>query len=129
VSAKDPSMSDPGIPSDGAASADWLDRVLADDARGHAADYLADDGFTARVMQTLPAPIAPPAWRRPALTALWGVAAVGLALALPGTAVDVARETFRLFAAKPVTLYEIAAVLAIAGLGSWTTAIFAWKRA
>jgi len=51
VSAKDPSMSDPGIPSDGAASADWLDRVLA------------DDGFTARVMQTLPAPIAPPAWR------------------------------------------------------------------
>ena len=122
-------MSDLGIPGKDTAPADWLDRVLADDARDHVSDYLADDGFTARVMATLPAPIAPPAWRKPVLATLWGVAAVGLALALPGAAVDVARETFKLLAAKPVTLYEIAAVLAVAGLGSWTTAIYAWKRA
>ena len=122
-------MSDPTLQGDGSASADWLDRVLAGEAHSHAGEYLADDGFTARVMQTLPAPIAPPVWRKPVLAALWGAAAVGLAVALPGAAVDVARETFRLFAAKPVTLYEIAAVLAVAGLGSWTTAIYAWKRA
>jgi len=80
-------------------------------------------------MQALPAPVAPPAWRKPVLAGLWGAAAVGLAVALPGAAIDVARETFKLFAAKPVSLYEIAAVLAVAGLGSWTTAIYAWKRA
>ena len=109
--------------------ADWLSRILAEDARDRGGDYVDDAGFTARVMAALPAPVAPPAWRTPALAALWGVAAVGLAVALPGAAVDVARETFRLFAAKPFTLYEVAAVLGIAGLGTWTTAIYAWRRA
>ena len=93
-----------------------------------AGDYIADDGFTARVMTALPAPCCAPAWRKPAVTALWGVAAVGLAVALPGAAVDVAREAFKLFAAKPFSLSEIAAVLAVAGLGTWTTAFYAWQR-
>ena len=111
-----------------AATADWLDHVLADDARDHAGDYIADNGFTARVMSALPAPIVVPAWRKPAVTALWGVAAIGLAFALPGAAVDVAREAFKLFSAKPFALSEIAAVLAVAGLGTWTTAFYAWRR-
>ena len=70
-------------------------------------------------MTALPAPIVAPAWRKPAVTALWGIAAVGLAFALPGAAVDVAREAFKLFSAKPFALSEIAAVLAVAmGVGT-----------
>ena len=50
---------------------DWLDRLLAREAADHAGDYIADRGFTARVMQTLPAADALPAWRRPVIVALW----------------------------------------------------------
>jgi len=121
-------VSDFGTHGSAAATADWLDQMLAEDAQDHAGSYIADDGFTARVMGTLPAPIVAPAWRKPAVTALWGVAAVGLAFALPGAAVDVAREMFRLFSAKPFALSEIAAVLALAGLGTWSTAYYAWRR-
>ena len=108
---------------------DWLDGLLRDSARDHADTYIGDDGFTARVMAALPALDAAPAWRKPAVTALWGAATVAVAFALPGAAFDVAREAFRLFAAKPFALSEIVAVLAIAGLGTWTTAYMAWKKA
>ena len=121
-------MSEFGTHASTAATADWLDHVLAEDARDHAGDYIADSGFSARVMAALPAPIVVPAWRTPVVTALWGVAAVGLAFALPGAAVDVAREAFKLFSAKPFALSEIAAVLAIAGLGTWSTVYYAWRR-
>ena len=53
------------------ASDDWLDDVLRADGREHRADYLDDEGFTARVMSALPAVAALPAWRKPALAALW----------------------------------------------------------
>ena len=108
---------------------DWLDRALADSAREHSDAYIADDGFTARVMNALPAPVAAlPSWRKPALGALWAAAAIGLAFALPGAATDVAREAFRLFAAKPFSLSEIGAVLAVAGAGMWASAYYAWRR-
>ena len=122
-------MSDHAIDAGNPAPADdWLDGLLRDSAREHDT-YIGDDGFTARVMTALPARDVAPAWRKPAVTALWGAAAVAVAFALPGAAFDVAREAFRLFAAKPFALSEIAAVLAIAGLGTWTTAYMAWKRA
>ena len=57
-----------------AAGDDWLDRLLADDASEHRDLYVADDGFTARVMAALPAPVTAPAWRKPVVVALWGVA-------------------------------------------------------
>jgi hypothetical protein len=53
---------------------------------------------------------------------------LGLAFTLPGAAVDVAREAFRIFAAKPFALSEILALLAVAGVGTWTTVFVAWKR-
>jgi len=87
---------------------DWLDRLLADDGDAHRAAYVADEGFTARVMQALPAPFALPAWRRPAVLALWGVAAAGIAMAVPGAVLDVGREAYRLLAAQPVSLSGIA---------------------
>src|SRR5262245_38494551 len=95
--------------------ADWIDRVLADDAREHAAHYMDDAGFTARVMAKLPPAPALPAWRKPAVTLLWAATGVGIAFSLPGAAVDVAREAFKLFAAKPFALSEILALLGIAG--------------
>lgn len=86
---------------------DWLDDVLrADDG------YIADDGFTARVMTALPAPAALPRWRRPAVAALWGVAAAALAVAAPGAVLDVAREGYRLLATVPVSISGIAGAMA-----------------
>lgn len=107
---------------------DWLDRLLADDASTHARDYIDDAGFTSKVMAQLPAPASLPAWRKPAVTALWAAVGLGLAFTLPSAAVDVAREAFKLFAAKPFSLSEVLAVVALAGAGMWTTAIVAWKR-
>ena len=61
---------------------------------------------------------------------LWGVAVVALAFALPGAAVDVAREAFRLFSAKPFTLSEVAALARGCGpRRGWSTAYYAWRRA
>ena len=107
---------------------DWVDRLLADDAHDYAQSYIDDAGFAAKVMQQLPAPAALPAWRKPAATLLWAAVGLGLAFALPGAALDVAREVFKLFAAKPFSLSEVLAVIAIAGAGMWTTAIVAWRR-
>jgi len=86
---------------------DWLDDVLrADDG------YIADEGFTARVMSALPPPAALPKWRKPAVAVLWGVAATGVAIAAPGAAVDVAREAYRLLATVPVSIAGIAGAMA-----------------
>lgn len=90
--------------------ADWLDRLLAQDAADHARDYISDDGFTAGVLRMLPASDALPAWRRPAVAALWLIAAALVATMLPGTAQEVAREAFTLFAARPFSLSTIALV-------------------
>jgi hypothetical protein len=104
---------------------DWLERTLRADAREQRAGYVADDGFTARVMATLPAPVAPvPGWRRPAVIAIWAVAAAGMAVALPGVAIDVGREAFRLLATQPVSLANFGVVLAALGAGTWAAA--AW---
>jgi len=108
--------------------ADWLDQLLAREAADHAGDYIADRGFTARVMQALPAADALPAWRRPAIVALWLIAAALLAITLPGTAHDVAREAFKLFAAQPFSLSTIALVLAAIGIATWTGAAVALRR-
>jgi len=106
---------------------DWLDAALAADAREHGSSYLDDQGFTARVMAALPAPIAVPRWRKPALVALWGAAAIGTATALPGVALDAGREAFRLLAAQPVSLPQIVAVLAAIGAVTWSAAAWALR--
>jgi len=101
---------------------DWLDAALRADAREHRAAYLDDAGFTASVMAALPAPAALPAWRRPALTALWAAAGLGIALALPGTVVDVARDVLGLIVGQSVSLAGIAAALAALGVATWGAA-------
>lgn len=110
-------MTDDRAPSITAAG-DWLDRLLHADASAMRDSTVADDGFTAGVMRSLAdaRTEAMPAWRRPAVALLWGVAAAGLALAMPGALLDIAREGYRLLATQPVSLSGLAGV-AVAMLG------------
>ena len=98
-------------PADTASDRDWLDGLLEADARDSRAEYIADDGFTARVMQLLPAGLTLPKWRKPAVVTLWGVALAGIGFALPGAALDIAREGYRLLGAQPVSLSGMMAAL------------------
>jgi hypothetical protein len=109
-------------PSHASADDDWLDAALRAEAREHRAAYLDDAGFTASVMAALPAPTALPAWRKPALAALWAAAGLGIALALPGTVVDVARDVLGLVLGQSVSLAGIAAGLAALGVATWGAA-------
>jgi hypothetical protein len=108
---------------------DWLESVLRNDAAEHAHAYLDDAGFTARVVDSLPAAErAVPAWRKPAVLGLWTLAAAGSAVALPGVAIDVGREAFKLLVAHPVSLPQIAAVVAMIALGTWSAAAYALRH-
>jgi len=118
----------PDVPDPRDPPADWMDRLLVADAAGHASDYIVDQGFTARVMQTLPPAVALPAWRRPAVVALWVIAGLLLAVALPGVAFDVARAAYKLFAARPFALSTVAAMVVAIGAASWTAAAVALRR-
>jgi len=117
---------DPDLRSNGADA--WLDGLLVADAAEHGADYLHDAGFTARVMSALPPPTAMPKWRKPALTALWATAGLGVAFLVPGAVLDVTREAFRLVAAQPFTLSGLAAALVALGAVTWTGTAWALRR-
>ena len=107
---------------------DWLERALRDDALVHRAEYLPDDGFTARVMAKLPAAPSLPSWRKPAVSALWAAAGIGIALSLPGAYADVVREYLRIVAGHPVTLSQIATGVVMLGVASWTAMVWALRR-
>ena len=107
---------------------DWLDDLLAGDAAEHAGGYVADAGFTARVMRMLPSAGALPAWRRPAVAALWLIAGALLAVTLPGTVLDITRSAFRLIVAQPFSLSTLAIAIAAAGIAMWTGAAVALRR-
>ena len=107
------------------ADADWLDQLLVEDGRVHRDAYIADDGFTASTMAALPAPVAAPAWRKPFIVCLWGVAAAGAAAAMPSLFLDVTREAYRLLAAYPVSLSGIAG--AAVAMGALTCAAAAYS--
>ena len=109
-------------------AADWLEAALHADAREHRGAYLADDGFTARVMAKLPVPATLPSWRRYAVIGMWTVASIGIALALPGASADIAREFLRVAVGYPVSLAQIATGIVILGIGSWTAAVWALRR-
>ncbi len=106
---------------------DWLDDLLDSDARDERSAYIGDEGFTARVMQALPVPLSLPAWRKPAIVALWAVALAGISLALPSAALDVVREGYRLIGAQPVSLSGMVGALLLAGTLSWTAAAYALR--
>jgi hypothetical protein len=106
---------------------DWLDAALRGDGLAHRAEYVDDDGFTARVMAGLPAPATLPAWRKPVLALLWAAAGIGVAVALPGAATDVMREIVRVFV-HPVSTAQIAAGVAMLGAATWAAAALALRQ-
>lgn len=108
---------------------DWLDGALSADARAHRESYIADDGFTARVMARLPSPMVLPAWRKPAVMALWAIAAAMLAVALPEAMLDVGREAYRLLAARPVSVSGIVAGAVAIGALTWAAAAYTLRAA
>jgi hypothetical protein len=106
---------------------DWLDRALrADGARADA--YVADDGFTARVLAGLPQHAALPAWRRPIVVLLWLVAAAAAVVALPDLFYEVFRSLVATAVAQPLTLPRIALALTVLGAMAWSTIVFAVRE-
>ena len=112
--------------------ADWLDDALRAEGEAHRAEYVDDSGFTARVMAALPAPVALPAWRRPALTLLWALLGLGIALALPGVVVDVVRDVLRdvmrLVLGQSVSIAGIGAAVVAMAVATWATAAFVLRE-
>jgi len=102
---------------------DWLERALRDEGRAHSAAYVPDGGFTTRVMQALPRPVALPSWRKPAIALLWIPAVAAGAAAFPDAFADVAREVFRLIA-QPAALPQIGIGVLALGTAMWSVA--AW---
>jgi hypothetical protein len=106
---------------------DWLERALRAEGVAHRGEYVADEGFTARVLARLPAQPSLPRWRKPAVTALWAAAGAATALALPDLYADALRESLRL-AAQPVSLPQLAAAVVLLGAAGWTGIIWALRR-
>ena len=106
---------------------DWLDDVLRADAAEHAA-YIADDGFTARVLERLPHPVALPAWRRPFVALLWAIVAIAVIAALPIWFDDAFRSAAALLFGHRFTLSDLALLVALLGAMSWS-ALFVAARA
>jgi hypothetical protein len=104
---------------------DWLESALHADARDHAATYLADDGFTARVLAGLPQPATLPAWRRPVVALLWlAVVIAGVAM-LPAWFDDVFRGVAALVVGHRFGLADVAAILTLLGGATWSTLLYA----
>ena len=111
------------------AADDWLEAALRADAASHAHAYIDDAGFTAKMMTGLPPPIEPvPAWRKPVVTAIWGVAVAGACVAMPQAAIDVGREAFALLAGQRLSIPTIGVALAVLGLGTWSAAAYALRN-
>jgi hypothetical protein len=106
---------------------DWLEQALRADAVDHST-YITDDGFTARVLERLPQPVALPAWRRPVVALLWLVLAAAVVAALPGLFDDVFRSIVAAVVAQPVRLPQIAGALALLGALAWSSIVYAMRE-
>jgi hypothetical protein len=104
---------------------DWLDQALRAQGREHRSSYVADDGFTARVMTALPQPATLPAWRAPAIALLWLCAGVAAAVSLPGLFDDVFRGAVGMFVGHRLGLADIAGVLILLGATTWGALLYA----
>ena len=69
-----------------------------------------------------------PAWRRPAVVALWLVAAALARDSAARNGARVAREAFKLFAARPFSLSTLASCSRAIGIATWTGAAVALRR-
>lgn len=106
---------------------DWLEQALQADAHVHAADYIADDGFTAKLLSRLPAPAALPAWRRPIVVMLWVVAAGAIAALLPELFYTLFRDLVAVMVGQPLTWSHLVAALMLLGATLWSTLVYAMR--
>lgn len=109
-------------------SDEWLEAALRADAGNHAASYVTDDGFTARVLERLPQPAALPVWRRPVVALLWVIAGSAAAAALPELFYDVFRGLVATLFGQPLTLSRIAVAVAVLGAFTWSTLLYALRE-
>jgi hypothetical protein len=109
-------------------SDDWLEPVLRIEAADRAEAYLADEGFTARVLERLPPPARLPAWRRPVVVLLWLVAGGAAATMLPDLFYDVFRGLVATVVAQPLTLSRIGVALTMLGAVAWSSIAYAMRE-
>jgi hypothetical protein len=106
---------------------DWLDDMLRDAGREHRADYLADDGFTQRVMAQLPEPATLPAWRRPAVALLWALGIGAVMFSLPGLFEQLFRGAMAALVGHRLGVPDVAVALVLVGGATWSTLIYAMR--
>jgi hypothetical protein len=106
-------------------TADWLDAALEDAAHEHRAAYLADAGFTAKVLDRLPAAPTLPAWRRPVIVLLWLLAGAAAMVSLPGAFDDAFRGTVALLLGHRIGLSDFALLLLLFGAAAWSSLVYA----
>ena len=109
------------------AGADWLDDMLRNAGREHRADYVADDGFTQRVMARLPEQATLPAWRRPAVIVLWVLGAGALMFSLPGLFEQLFRGAVAALAGQRLGLPDVAVALIVFGVATLGTLVYALR--
>jgi len=106
---------------------DWLEQSLRADGRAYRSAYVADDGFSSRVLQALPRAVTAPAWRKPVLALLWTGAAIAALLAIPGLFDDVFRGAVALFVGHRLGISDVAGLLIALGAATWGTLIYALR--
>ncbi|HEV7413886.1 MAG TPA: hypothetical protein VGP14_09525 [Casimicrobiaceae bacterium] len=104
---------------------DWLDAALEEAGHEHRAAYVADDGFTARVIGRLPAVPTLPAWRRPVIVLLWLLAGAAAMVSLPGAFDDAFRGSVALLLGHRMGLADFALLLLLCGAAAWTSLVYA----
>ena len=107
---------------------DWVDGPACATPASTRARYIDDAGFTAqRHGRRCRRPAAVPAWRKPAIVALWALAGVGSPSRCRVSRSTSRREAYRLLAAQPVSLPRIAFMVAALGAATWTAAAVALR--
>ena len=104
---------------------DWLDAALEVAAQEHRAAYVADDGFTAKVIEHLPGVPMLPAWRQPAIVLLWLLAGGAAMVSVPSAFDDAFRGSVALVLGYRMGLADFAALLVLFGAAAWTSLVYA----